>query len=133
MTGLLLVSHSRKLAEGVRELAAQMGGQVPMAVAAGDEEGGLGTDGSRVKEALEALLQEADEVVVLMDLGSAYLSAETALELLDPEKQRRVLLADAPFVEGAVMAAVVAGTGEGGRQVKAAAEEARKLLKIPKD
>ncbi|MDI3269707.1 MAG: dihydroxyacetone kinase phosphoryl donor subunit DhaM [Bacillota bacterium] len=134
MTGLLLVSHSLSLAEGVRDLAAQMGGQgLSIEVAAGAAGGGLGTDGGRVKEALEKLLEDVEEAVVLMDLGSAYLSAETALELLDPEKRERVFLADAPFVEGAVMAAVVAGTGQGAAAVKKAAEEARNLPKIPKD
>ena len=93
MVGLVLVSHSAALADGVVELVRQMGGEELRAEAAGgmDEPGVLGTDPVRVQEAVDRAWSE-DGVVVLMDLGSAVLSAETALELLDPQRVEHVLL-----------------------------------------
>ena len=123
MVGLVLVSHSAKLAEGVAELAAQMAGpEVRIATAGGlaGAGGALGTDATRVLLALEDVWSE-DGVLVLMDLGSAVLSAELAVDLLDEERSGRVLLTEAPLVEGAVAAAVAAGIGEPLEQVAAAA------------
>jgi hypothetical protein len=74
----------------------------------GDADGGFGTDPERIRGAIEDL--EADEVLVFMDLGSAVLSAETVLEMLSSEKREQVRLVDAPFVEGAFAAGVVAST-----------------------
>lgn len=123
MVGLVLVSHSQKLAEGVLELANQMvQGKVPIAAAGGidDPDNPIGTDPMRVMAAIESVYSD-DGVLVLMDLGSALLSAETALEFLPPEMQSRVLLCAAPLVEGAVAAAVQAMVGAA---VEAVAAEA---------
>jgi phosphocarrier protein FPr len=112
--GLVIVSHSARLAAGVVELAAQMGGQdLRIATAAGlDQPGGpLGTDAALVARAVEQVWSD-DGVLVLMDLGSAVLSAELALDLLPEDRRPRVLLTEAPLVEGAVAAAVAAGLGE---------------------
>lgn len=128
--GLVLVAHSRRLAEGLLELIESVTqGGVPVAVAAGGEEGALGTSAAAIAEALEAL-PAPEGVVVLMDLGSAVLSAETALDLV-PALRGRVRVADAPFVEGAVAAAVEAGLGSGLEAVLAAAEAARAQPKLP--
>jgi phosphoenolpyruvate---glycerone phosphotransferase subunit DhaM len=122
--GLVLVSHSVRLAEGLRELVEQVAqGRVPLAVAAGAAEDSLGTNAVAIGEAMEALA--GGGVVVLLDLGSAVLSAETALEGLAPEVRDRVRMADAPFVEGAVAAAVEASLGSDLEGVLAAAESAR--------
>ncbi len=124
MIGLVLVSHSAKLAEGVAELAAQMAGpEVRIAVAGGLDQPGrpLGTDATLVARAIDEAWSD-NGVLVLMDLGSAVLSAELALELLPGERRDRVLLTEAPLVEGAVAAAVAAGLGE---PLSAVAEEAR--------
>jgi multiphosphoryl transfer protein len=112
MVGLVIVSHSATLAEGVAELARGMGAEVPIELAGGIEapEPALGTDAARVLEAIERA-DQGDGVVVLMDLGSAVLSAEMALDLLPPERRERVLLSEAPLVEGAVAAAVTAKLG----------------------
>ncbi len=113
MVGIVIVSHSAMLAAGVRELAAEMAGpDVRLELAGGIEapEPALGTDAIRVGEAI-ARADSGDGVIVLMDLGSAVLSAETALELLTPEQRARVLLCEAPLVEGAVAAAVAARLG----------------------
>jgi multiphosphoryl transfer protein len=122
--GLVIVSHSARLAEGVAELAAQMGGEsVRIGLAGGLDQPGepLGTDAVRVARAIEETWSE-DGVLVLMDLGSAVLSAELALDLLPEERRGGVLLTEAPLVEGAVAAAVAAAQG---RSLEEAAAEAR--------
>jgi phosphoenolpyruvate-protein phosphotransferase/dihydroxyacetone kinase phosphotransfer subunit len=119
VVGLVLVSHSAELAEGTALLAREMGGDdVAIATAGGlDGEGGIGTDAMRVLAAVEAVWSE-DGVLVVMDLGSALLSAEMALDLLEPDRRARVLLSDAPFVEGAVAAAVAAKLGRSLEEVE---------------
>ncbi|MBT9282878.1 MAG: hypothetical protein KM312_09595 [Hydrogenibacillus schlegelii] len=98
---LVIVSHSRALAEGVRELAARMGGPgVAIYVAAGTPDGGLGTDTEEVRQTLLQALEAREAAVLLFDLGSAYLSSTAALELLDEPFRERVVIADAPLVCG---------------------------------
>ena len=122
---LVLVSHSARLAEGTRDLAEQVAqGAVPIRAVGGAEDGSLGTNAFAILEAIESL-DSAGGVLLLVDLGSAVLSAETALEQLTPEKRERVRLADAPFVEGAVAAAVEASVGSDLEAVLATAEAAR--------
>ena len=126
--GLVLVSHSSRLAEGARELADQVAqGAAPIAAVGGAEDGSLGTNGLAIASAIEAMAATdgVDGVLVLMDLGSAVLSAETALEQLADEVRARVRMADAPFVEGAVAAAVEASLGSDLATVAAGAEAAR--------
>jgi phosphoenolpyruvate---glycerone phosphotransferase subunit DhaM len=110
--GLVVVSHSRPLAEEAVTLARQMlpGSEVAIEVAAGTEDGGLGTDAVAISAALTAA-DQGDGVVVLMDLGSAVLSAEMALELVDQDVRERVVLSPGPLVEGLVGAVVVASGG----------------------
>ncbi|GAA4325141.1 hypothetical protein GCM10023162_31600 [Klenkia terrae] len=124
--GVVVVSHSRALADAAVELARQMlpGRELAIEVAAGMDDGSLGTDAVAVSEAITAA-DSGEGVVVLMDLGSAVLSAETALELLDDEVGERLLLSAVPLVEGLVGAVVVAAGGAGRDQV--AAEAARGL------
>ncbi len=126
MVGIVFVSHSKKIADGVRDLAEQMvQGKVPLAVAGGidDPENPIGTDPMKVYEAIESVYSD-DGVVVLMDLGSALLSAEMALEFLDPDQQEKVSLSAAPFVEGAVVAAVQASLGGSRAEILAEAHGA---------
>lgn len=122
--GIVVVSHSTRLAEGVVELAAQMAPDVVLRAAGGDDDGGLGTSMTKVEEALSATLDEAGAVVVATDLGSATMIAETTLELLAEDQQSRVLLADGPLVEGVVAAAVAAQGGADAPGVRAALEAA---------
>jgi PTS hybrid protein len=108
--GIVVVSHSELIARGVVELMAEMGPDVTAIAAGGTADGRLGTDVERVM----AAIQEADDgsgVVVLSDLGSAVLSADTAVELLGGDWARRVVVANGPLVEGAVSAAVSAQIG----------------------
>lgn len=129
----MLVSHSARLADGARELAEQVAqGGVPMAAVGGAEDGSLGTNALAIAQAVESLAasEDVEGVLVLMDLGSAVLSAETALEQLEDGLRDRVRLADAPFVEGAVAAAVEASLGSGLDAVLASAEAARQQGKL---
>jgi len=128
--GIVIVSHSAKLAEGVLELARNMGGADLSIQAAGGmnvEDAILGTDPIRILEAIEQVYSE-DGVLVLMDLGSAILSSEMALEMLPEEKRGKIFLCEAPIVEGAIAAAVQARIGGSIQQV---ISEARGAL-IPK-
>ncbi|MEZ4737745.1 MAG: dihydroxyacetone kinase phosphoryl donor subunit DhaM, partial [Caldilineaceae bacterium] len=98
MVGLVLVSHSALLAEGVQQVVAQMvQGRVPVALAGGaaHAEEPIGTDPVRVLAAIEAVYSD-DGVLILMDLGSAIMSAEAAMELLAPEQQAHIYLCEAP-------------------------------------
>ena len=111
MVGIVVVSHSEALADGVVVLAREMGGSELALVAAGgtDEPGVRGTSAERVQAAIEQAMSP-DGVLVLMDLGSALMSAEFAVELVG-ESPGRVLLSEAPLVEGAVAAAAAASGG----------------------
>ena len=128
MVGLVLVSHSPQIAEGTAELVRQMAGEVELVAVGGDADGSFGTDPERIRSAIEKL--GADESLVFMDLGSAVLSAETVLEMLSSEKREKVRLVDAPFVEGAFAAGVVASTGADADECIEAAMEARTESKL---
>jgi PTS hybrid protein len=126
--GLVLVSHSERLAEGAAELARQLAGtDVPVEPAGGSPDGGLGTSVERVGRAVRAADRGAG-VVVLADLGSAVLTVKLLLD--DADDLPNVILADAPLVEGAVSAAVAAASGAPAGAVAAAAEQARDFRKL---
>ncbi len=127
MVGIVVVSHSAQVAEGAVALARQMAGEVRLEAAGGSTEtaDGIGTDAMRVMEAIDRAGADGADVLVLMDLGSAILSAETALQFLDPAVAERVLLCSAPIIEGTVAAAV---TAAGGASIDAVAAEAQRGL-----
>ncbi|MFJ4210218.1 dihydroxyacetone kinase phosphoryl donor subunit DhaM [Paenarthrobacter sp. NPDC089675] len=121
---IVVVSHSSKIAEGAVELAAQMAPDVVLVAAGGTDDGRIGTSLEKVLAAVEQALADAggDGVVVLTDLGSAVMTAESAVEFAsEPDALR---LADAPLVEGLVAAAVAAQGGAGVEDVRKAAEAA---------
>lgn len=123
MVGMVIVSHSSKIAEGVCELALQMASDYEKMIPAGGlEDGSLGTDPMRILDALRSA-NDGDGVAVLVDLGSGIMSAEAAIELLDGEFPARI--ADAPLVEGAVVAVIEASTDASLEEVIQAAESAR--------
>jgi len=133
MVGVVVVSHSAKIAEGVVELAAQMAGEVRIRAAGGTDDGGIGTDATLIADAITAA-DDGDGVLVLVDLGSAVLSAQLAIdELIDAERRDRVRIADGPLVEGAVVAAIQASTGSTLDEVAAAAHDAATMRKAPSD
>ena len=113
MVGIIIVSHSRALAEGLVELVKQVASdQVPIAIAAGagDDNQEFGTNAIEIMEAIQAL-DNPQGVLVLMDLGSAILSAEMALELLPSDMHERIRFCPAPLVEGAIAAGIQASLG----------------------
>lgn len=113
MIGFVIVSHSAKLAEGVCELAGQMAqGRVPLAAAGGtsDETNPIGTDAFKVLEAINSVYSD-DGVLVFTDLGSAVLSAETAIQFLEQDRQKHVRLYPGPLIEGAASAVSLAAAG----------------------
>ncbi|WP_454174800.1 phosphoenolpyruvate--protein phosphotransferase [Gordonia sputi] len=125
MTGLVVVSHSRALADAAVALASEMlhGSTTRIAVAAGLDAETFGTDATAIVDAIEKA-DDGQGVVVLMDLGSAVLSAELALELIDPEVRERTVLSAAPLVEGLMAAAVTAASGASPSDVAAEAAQA---------
>ncbi|MDH6578323.1 dihydroxyacetone kinase phosphoryl donor subunit DhaM [Kitasatospora sp. MAP5-34] len=126
--GIVLVSHSAAMAAGLRELLVELGsGAVPVLLAGGTEEGGLGTSYDLIVRAVAAAAEGGAGVVVLPDLGSSVLTARTALE---DHPHAGVVLVDAPFVEGAVAAVVTASAGAGLAEVVSAAEGARDFRKL---
>ncbi len=121
--GLVIVSHSAQLAAGVAELAGQMAqGATPIAPAGGAADDVLGTSAEKILAAVQAV-DGPDGVLILLDLGSAVLSAEMALELLDDDQSGRIALTFAPLVEGAVAASIESSLGRSLAEVKAAAEK----------
>lgn len=129
MIGIVLVSHSAALAEGLSDLVGQVSGEeVRVLPAGGSGAGGLGTDPDRIAAAIRAA-DTGSGVVVLVDIGSAVLSVKAILAGGDVDGID-VRLADAPLVEGAVAASVLAATGADLAAVAAAAEEARDVAKL---
>jgi phosphoenolpyruvate---glycerone phosphotransferase subunit DhaM len=127
MVSLLIVSHSAQLAAGVKEFAEQVsGGKVRIVDAGGAADGSLGTSVDRIQAAL-AEIASPDGTLVLVDLGSAVLSVEMAIEALGAA---RVLISDAPLVEGAYLAAIEASAESGLEEVAAAAMQAREMVKV---
>jgi phosphoenolpyruvate---glycerone phosphotransferase subunit DhaM len=129
--GIVLVSHSDRLAEGAADLAAQVGGgSVTVVAAGGTDDGGLGTSASRIMRGLR-LADSGAGVLVLPDLGSAVLTVRALLaDPPDDMPDASVVLADAPFVEGAVAATVAAASGADLTTVATVAQEAWHARKL---
>lgn len=126
MVGFVIVSHSGKLAEGVVDLAKMMAPDVPMAAAGGLEDGSFGTSFERILEAVNEVYSE-DGVILLMDLGSAVMTAEMVLESLEGQK---LAMADCPLVEGTVVAAVNAAGGMSFDDILKELEKVRDMKKL---
>ena len=126
MVGLVVVSHSQRAAEGIAEVAAEMGGDTRIEPVGGDGQGGIGTVPDDIEAALAAA-DDGDGVVVLVDLGSAVMNADVAIEMADAE----AVIADAPVLEGAVNAAVAATSPTATLDsVREQAEAAREIDKL---
>jgi PTS hybrid protein len=121
--GVVFVSHSSQIAAGMVQLAGQMAGSVRLVAAGGTDDDGIGTSFTKVMSAVSEA-DGGDGVVVISDLGSALLTAETVLDMLDEAQRSRVRVVDVPFVEGGVAAAVAAESGGSLDEVVAAAEGA---------
>ncbi len=130
--GLVIVSHSKRLAEGVVELAEQMAqGNVKLIAAGGTDDGTIGTSLTKVVHAIFGA-DSGDGVVVLVDLGSAAIITDMALEQLTTGRRERIRISNGPLVEGAVLAAVEAAIGAPLDSVLESAESAKDLDKLSK-
>ncbi|MBS1967939.1 MAG: PTS-dependent dihydroxyacetone kinase phosphotransferase subunit DhaM [Chloroflexi bacterium SZAS-1] len=128
MVSLLIVSHSAQLAAGVREFASQVAGDtVQILDAGGTDDGSLGTSINRIQQGLEQIASP-DGTLVLVDLGSAVLSVEMAIEALGDVN--RIYISDAPLVEGAYLAALEASAEATLEETAAAALQARAMVKV---
>lgn len=125
--GLVLVSHSKELTQGLQEILKQVQPHVPVAIAGGTEEDGIGTSAEKIKKAIESVYSDHG-VIIFFDLGSALINTEIAMEWL--EGRNKVAIADAPLVEGAYAAIVEAGCGSSLEEVLQAAQEAKTIQKI---
>lgn len=108
MVGIVIVSHSDRLAEGVIDLTEMMASGIPIAAAGGLEDGSYGTSYARIKDAIDRVYSD-DGVLVLMDMGSAVMTTRMVIDM--EEEGRRIEMADCPIVEGAVAASVDAKLG----------------------
>jgi dihydroxyacetone kinase phosphotransfer subunit len=130
MIGILVVSHSAYAAKGICDIAAGMSGDdVLINGVGGSENGELGVSVSEIIEALSDMLRKAEGVLIVPDIGSSVLSSRSAMNLLLPGDASRVMIADAPALEGALMAAVAASGGADLIAVANSAREARDLRK----
>ena len=126
MVGFVIVSHSETLANGVVELTKMMADGVPIRAAGGLDGGGFGTSYEKISNAIEEIYSD-DGMIVLMDMGSAVMTAEMVLEAM-PE--RKLVLADCPLVEGAVAATVSAIAGSSLDQIMDELADVRELKKL---
>ena len=121
--GIVIFSHSEKVAEGAADMVRQMvGDTVPLAFTGGNSDGGLGTDVGQIMAAIDRAWSDAG-VAVLVDLGGAETNSEMAIEMMDEDRQKRIVICNAPLVEGAVIAATEASGGSALELVKQTAEE----------
>lgn len=121
--GIVIVSHSPKVAEGAADMVRQMvGDEVPLSWCGGDPAGGLGTSVEKIMTAIDAAWSDAG-VALLVDLGGAETNSEMAIEMLPSERQGKVVVCNAPIVEGAVIAATEAAGGSPLDVVRRTAEE----------
>ena len=126
MVGIVVASHSRKLAEGVVELARMMAPNVPIAAAGGMEDDSTGTSCRKIIGAMTQVYSD-DGVAILMDIGSAVMTAEIAMEQFN---RPRLKLVDCPLVEGAVVAAIESNQGASLEQIEQRASEAATIKKL---
>lgn len=123
MVNILIISHSSKIAEGTKELAEQMKqADIEIVAIGGTAEGKLGTDADQIERTLNNM-SYPDGLVVLADLGSAVMSFNLVKEWLTEERKNLIKLANAPLVEGAVLAAVEASLGKDLEEVLATIEK----------
>jgi dihydroxyacetone kinase phosphotransfer subunit len=121
--GIVIVSHSPVVARGIADMVRQMvGNDVPLGFCGGNPDGGLGTSVEKILKAIDDAWSEKG-VAILVDLGGAETNSEMAIEMLAPERQGKIVICNAPIVEGAVMAATEAWGGASLEDVRRTAEE----------
>lgn len=111
MINILLASHSKKVAEGLREILVQMAPDVNIQVSGGDNEGNIGSNFEEINEIISKYATD-DGLVIFFDLGSSMLNCQMAIDMLDEEKKSKVYLSGTPIVETSVQVAVSASAGQ---------------------
>ncbi|QVJ96552.1 PTS-dependent dihydroxyacetone kinase phosphotransferase subunit DhaM [Mycoplasma mycoides subsp. capri] len=106
MVGIVVISHSNKIANGVVDLAKQMANEVKIIPAGGTKDNLIGTDIDLIIDAINKAWDPNDGVILLFDLGSALMNAQMAIEMLEPDKQNKIKIIDAALVEGTILAAI---------------------------
>ncbi|WP_102401868.1 dihydroxyacetone kinase phosphoryl donor subunit DhaM [Haloimpatiens massiliensis] len=127
MVGIVIISHSKNIVDGVEELAKQMAPETPIATAGGTGDGRIGTDVEKIISAIESVYSE-NGVIIIFDLGSAFMNAEMAIECMDDSKKSKIRIVDCPIVEGSITAAVESSIGKNVEQI----EEALKPMNLGK-
>ncbi len=128
--GIILVSHSEDIANGLKMVVDEMNdGTVPVIAAGGADGGRIGTDAIKIQEAIESI-EDCDHILIFADLGSSILSAETAMDIIDEDLAEKVQIVDAPIVEGALAGVVQATMTDDVNEVIRAAEDARNVHKL---
>lgn len=123
MVGLVIISHSEKIAKGVVEMAAQMVPNIPIIDAGGTSDGRIGTDMEKISDGIKKVYSD-DGVLILFDLGSAYMNTEMAIDFLDDNLDKdKIQIVDCALVEGAITAAVQSSLGENIEKVKEALKD----------
>lgn len=130
MIGFILVSHSYKLVEGLKEIAEQINGKESNINAIGGaSDGRIGTNPIEIYEALEEMY-DGDNILIFGDLGSSIMSAQMAIDMVSEEIQKKVILVDAPLVEGAIAAIIQSSITENLEEIISAAKEAKTMNKF---
>ncbi|MGH0599933.1 dihydroxyacetone kinase phosphoryl donor subunit DhaM [Bacillus mycoides] len=127
--GIVLVSHSHQLVAGLKVLLAQLSSNVSIVSAGGTDEDGIGTSVSKIKDAIKSIYNDRG-VIVFLDLGSALINTELAIEWLAEEGLNQIKIADSPLVEGSYVAVVESGCGKTLEEIYKAAFEAKNIIKI---
>lgn len=130
MIGFILVSHSYKLAQGIKEIAEQINGsESKIRAIGGTDDGRIGTNPIKIYEALEEMY-DGDNIFIFGDLGSSIMSAQMAIDMVSEEIQKKAILVDAPLVEGAVAAIIQSSITENIEEIISAAIDAKTMNKF---
>ncbi|PGC45461.1 dihydroxyacetone kinase [Bacillus toyonensis] len=127
--GIVLVSHSNQLVEGLKVLLAQLSSDVSIVSVGGTDDDGIGISANKIKDAIKSIYNERG-VIVFLDLGSALINTELAIEWLAEEGLNQIKIADSPLVEGSYVAVVESGCGKELEEIYIAALEAKNIIKI---
>ena len=122
MVSLVLISHSKKIVEGIKELVSQMSDDVKIAVAGGTDDNRIGTDAIKIMSAIEDVYSD-DGILIFYDLGSALMNAELALDMIDEKIKNKVEISKSSLVEGAFVAGIESSMGKNMEEIKKSLEK----------
>ncbi|EIW19426.1 MULTISPECIES: dihydroxyacetone kinase phosphoryl donor subunit DhaM [Pelosinus] len=129
MFGFVIVSHSEKVAEGIKDVVEQLHGGKSVCVAAGGVDGRIGTNPLKIQEAIETV-QNCEHILVFVDLGSAVLSTDLAIDLLEDDLRQKVMMVDGPILEGAVIGVIQASITDDLAEVLEMIKKSKELVKF---